>query len=376
MRRIDERVDLAATAAPRLDVSGGRADADASAQQPAIQAAHAAAAAPEAAADDGAHTLDATPVRTTLALPSIGLGYASLDDIQDKDVAFVMTDHGLTTITSGPQGYLVKTDVPMDATLAMILGYDHASSAFANVSATLADLSRAPASDIDQGNAHGWDLAGGANSDTINGSAHNDIVHGAAGNDVADAGGGDDIVWGGAGLDTLRGSDGDDQLWGGLGNDNLDGGTGDDFLFAGSGADTVTGGEGADLMLGGLGNDTMTGGAGDDVLVGGANADTLTGEAGADIFIFAQGDSSVGATGQDKVTDFTRGEDRLDLTSFTRPLHIVDAFGHHAFELVITDNDNGTTLLQIDLNGDGVSDQEILVTTTDGSHIDTGDLVV
>lgn len=378
MRRIDERLDLAATAAPRLDVSGVRADAEASAVQAVAKAAHAVAGADaQAGADDGVHTFDATPVHTTLAHPGFGLGYASLDDIQDLDVAFVMTANGLTTITSGAQGYLVKSGVPMDAALAKILAFDPTGGAFADVSASFADLGKTAAGDaFDHGDRNGWDIMGGTAADTVTGGGHSDVIHGLAGNDKVDAGGGDDIVWGGAGLDTISGSDGNDQIWGGLGNDSIDGGAGGDFLFLGSGADTGAGGDGNDLLLGGIGNDSMTGGAGDDVLVGGGNADKLTGGEGADLFIFAEGDSGVGDTNEDKVLDFTRGQDSLDLTSFTNPLHIVDAFDHHAYELVIATNDDGTTLLQIDLNGDGVSDQEILVTTTDNSHIDAGDLVV
>lgn len=376
MRRIDERLDLSASAAPRLDTaSGQQADAGSDAVQPLLQSAHATG---DLGADarDGAGSFD-TPVHTTLALPGIGLGYASLDALEDQDVAFVMTAQGLTVITSGAQGYLVKTDVPMDAALSKILGFDPASGAFAEVSAVFGDLARTTASaGFDRGHHGGWDIMGGSGADTVTGGEQNDIIHGLAGSDSLGGGAGDDIVWGGAGNDTISGSEGSDQLWGGLGNDSMDGGLGGDFLFAGSGADTLAGGDGNDLLLGGIGNDSMTGGAGDDVLVGGGNADNLTGGDGADIFIFAEGDSGVGNSSEDKVTDFTRGEDQLDLTSFTRPLHIVDGFDHHGYELVITDNTDGTTLLQIDLNGDGVSDQEILVTTTDHSHIDSTDLVV
>jgi hypothetical protein len=374
MHRIDERVDLAATAAPRLDATGGRGDTDAPALQALTQPARAAAG-PAPDADDGVHTLDANPVHTTLALPEIGLGYASLDSLQDKDVAFIMTADGLTTVTSGVEGYLVKSDVPMDAALTKIMSYA-ASGGFGEVSKSFADLAITAAADsFDHGHDDGWDIMGAATGDTVAGSAHNDVMHGLAGNDNLDGAAGDDIIWGGVGVDTVLGGDGDDQLWSGAGNDSVDGGLGDDFLFAGSGADTILGGDGADLILGGLGIDSMTGGAGDDVLVGGANADVLTGGEGADIFLFAEGDSGAGATAGDSVTDFTRGEDRLDLTSFTRPLHVVDAFDHHGYEVVMTDRSDGT-LIQIDLNGDGVSDQEIVVTTTDHSHLDLGDLVV
>jgi hypothetical protein len=376
MRIIDERLNLAATAAPRLEPGSGRAEADAPALEALISPQHGPAA-PDPEAATSARTAAASGVHTTLALPGVGLGYASLDALQDQDVAFVMTAQGLTTITSGAEGYLVKSGVPMDAALAKILSYDHAGDAFADVSASFGDLTKVAAADaFDRGHEDGWDIMGGSTGDTVTASQHNDLIHGLAGSDKLDGSAGDDIVWGGAGNDSLLGSEGNDQLWGGAGNDSVDGGLGDDFLFAGSGADTLAGGDGNDLMLGGLGVDSLTGGAGDDVLVGGASGDNLTGGDGADVFLFAEGDSGVGGSNEDTVTDFARGEDKLDLTSFTRALHVVDAFGHHAYELVIADQADGTTLLQIDLNGDGTSDQEILVTTTDHSHLDASDLVV
>ncbi|MFC2970460.1 M10 family metallopeptidase C-terminal domain-containing protein [Acidimangrovimonas pyrenivorans] len=78
--------------------------------------------------------------------------------------------------------------------------------------------------------------------------------------------------------------------------------------LGGAGADTLTGGAGADLLAGGAGDDRLVGQGGDDILVGGAGSDTLTGGAGADTFVFA------GDGGRDVVTDFTAGEDRLDLS--------------------------------------------------------------
>lgn len=83
----------------------------------------------------------------------------------------------------------------------------------------------------------------------------------------------------------------------------------------GAGAQTLTGGTGHDLLSGGAGNDVLSGGAGDDLLMGGAGADRLTGGAGADVFVF--GDDP----GQDVVTDFEPGTDRLDLGRWGRIYH-------------------------------------------------------
>ena len=53
----------------------------------------------------------------------------------------------------------------------------------------------------------------------------------------------------------------------------------------------------------------LDGGSEDDFLHGGEGDDRLTGGAGADVFAFGA------ACGFDKLTDFTQGEDRIDLSS-------------------------------------------------------------
>ncbi|MCJ2081488.1 calcium-binding protein [Methylobacterium sp. J-090] len=84
--------------------------------------------------------------------------------------------------------------------------------------------------------------------------SQNDDIHTYAGNDTVLAGPGDDLVHGGRGDDLLRGQAGDDQLWGGRGNDVLDGGAG------GTGKDILTGGRGADtfVFMADYGQDTIT----------------------------------------------------------------------------------------------------------------------
>ena len=69
----------------------------------------------------------------------------------------------------------------------------------------------------------------------------------------------------------------------------------------------VEGGLGDDLLRGNSGADVLDGGAGGDCLVGGKGDDLLTGGAGGDTFMFG------GRFGTDRVTDFTDGEDLLDL---------------------------------------------------------------
>ena len=58
------------------------------------------------------------------------------------------------------------------------------------------------------------------------------------------------------------------------------------------------------------GNDRLTGGPGDDVLSGDRGDDTLTGGAGHDIFYFGPNG------GHDVITDFTKGDDKIDISAF------------------------------------------------------------
>jgi serralysin len=70
----------------------------------------------------------------------------------------------------------------------------------------------------------------------------------------------------------------------------------------------LAGSGGNDILLGGAGDDIIIGGDGADILRDGAGTDVMTGGAGADLFIL----SHDGAL--DIITDFTLGQDRLDLS--------------------------------------------------------------
>ncbi|MDZ5460819.1 M10 family metallopeptidase C-terminal domain-containing protein [Azohydromonas lata] len=114
--------------------------------------------------------------------------------------------------------------------------------------------------------------------------------------------------------DNVAGTAGADALHGGLGASLMDGGAGNDSLWGEAGNDTLRGGEGNDTLYGGAGNDVLQGDAGDDRLLGGAGADTLAGGDGRDTFAFP-GLADVGTTAAtaDVITDFVRGQDKLDL---------------------------------------------------------------
>jgi Ca2+-binding RTX toxin-like protein len=148
------------------------------------------------------------------------------------------------------------------------------------------------------------------------------------------------------GLDTLRGNAGDDSLSSGLGNDLMRGGDGDDTL------------------RGSFGEDAVFGGLGDDILEGGNDADRLSGGTGKDVFAFvASGDSDLGQTA-DQITDFRRGDDRIDLSAFAPTVftyvgsNALSGGGNASFGF---DKMAGKVVVLADLNGDGTADFHIEV---------------
>ena len=169
---------------------------------------------------------------------------------------------------------------------------------------------------------------------------------------IVAAGGGSDIIIGGSARDILRG---------GSGRDIISGGDGRDFIRGDSGNDTLIGNAGNDVLIGDSGNDDIRGGTGNDYIVGGTGDDTLSGGTGSDTFIF--GDNS----GNDVVTDFTVGEDTIDLSLLSTAIAFED--------LTITDLDDGSgvTVTHSALGGtitlQGVTSAEL---TADDFNLPTG----
>ena len=101
-------------------------------------------------------------------------------------------------------------------------------------------------------------------------------------------------------------------------DETMNGNGGDDILYGNGGNDT---------LLGGADNDVLDGGKGNDILDGGSGDDTLTGGKGHDTFVFAPLGSDGLPGGNDVITDFTHGQDRIDLTAFHTS--IGELFGGH-----------------------------------------------
>jgi Ca2+-binding RTX toxin-like protein len=147
----------------------------------------------------------------------------------------------------------------------------------------------------------------------------------------------------------LIGTDKSGLIAGSDADDFMDGRGGDDYLFGSGGKDTLLGGAGDDHLDGGKGNDILDGGSGNDVLTGGKGSDT---------FVFEPIGSDGLPAGNDTITDFVHGEDRIDLSAFG--INLADLFGSHdghanhkddgssGFGPITITEDGGDTLLSFD----------------------------
>jgi Ca2+-binding RTX toxin-like protein len=267
-------------------------------------------------------------------------------------------------------------------------------------------------------------VAAKGGNDRVIGGGGNDVVDGDEGSDFLSGDAGNDVLRGLAGNDTLVGGPGSDRLDGGRGNDTfvlgaesdrvVDAagidritstitrslapfGAVEDLVLVGSGqingignalANAITGNSksnvidgraGSDDLIGGAGNDVLVGGAGNDMLSGGLGKDTMTGGAGADDFDFDSVAEIGRGASRDRISDFTHLVDDIDLRTIDANGGVA---GNGAFEFLarkgaaFTDargelrwfqvNAAGTasdrTIIEGDVNGDGVADFQIQLT--------------
>lgn len=153
---------------------------------------------------------------------------------------------------------------------------------------------------------------------------------------------------------------------------------GEDVIFDGS-AET----DGSFRFMMGAGNDTLIGGAKDDQFYGRMGQDVMTGGGGNDTFYFrAVGESTVAA--MDHITDFNTG-DHIDLSAIDASTthsgndaftFIGEAvFNHVAGELHVT-GAGSNWIVEGDVDGDGVADFAIAVTTIGGYSFTPNDFIL
>lgn len=225
---------------------------------------------------------------------------------------------------------------------------------------------------------------------TINGTAGNDSLVGTSG---------DDTLNGFGGSDTLVGSGGIDRYDGGSASDTLDlrataasvvvdfaagtinGGFHGTFLNM----ERVLGGNGHDSIIGASGAQNLSGRTGNDTLAGATGVDTLWGGAGNDRFIFRE----FGAADADQVSDFTSGQDKLELDAVTfaaiggegnfnagDPRFAANASGtaQDASDRVIFETD--TRQVWYDADGNGSAARQLIATLQSGATLTAADIVV
>jgi Ca2+-binding RTX toxin-like protein len=163
-------------------------------------------------------------------------------------------------------------------------------------------------------------------------------------------------------------------------------GLGDTIKINPATAATVLGGSGNDQIRGSLLADTINGGDHNDKLTGYGGADILTGGTGADQFryLFAS-DSGTGANA-DRITDFLSGTDKLNFALLDAdPV----AAGRQALSYISTAAFSATgaaqvryavagadLLVQVDLDGNGTSDMEIVLAGAGGQVLSGGDFML
>ena len=188
-------------------------------------------------------------------------------------------------------------------------------------------------------------IFGDSGDDTVSLGAGNDTYYYTSGNDIVDGGAGIDVfsvesavgpitIDLGLGVATL-GLRGD--IVDAIGFENIVSGPSSRFesdvfigssvanrLYGGEGDNTISGLDGNARIYGSQGKDVLNGGTGADLLNGGSEKDTMTGGTGNDHFVFRDGDTGTALVDRDTITDFTVGQDKINLRLMDANLNTID----------------------------------------------------
>lgn len=140
-------------------------------------------------------------------------------------------------------------------------------------------------------------------------------------------------------------------MMGTAGNNSLRGAGTAETMYGLDGNDVLSGGGANDRLDGGAGNDQLNGNSGDDTLTGGLGVDKLAGGSGRDVFDF----NNIAERG-DKITDFERGKDVLDVRDLfgdvtsggVDVMSLIDSFVKQRY-----DTPSKSVVVSIDVDGAG-----------------------
>lgn len=304
------------------------------------------------------HDFDATDVDTLETSDTLSWSLLNNDDGN-----FAIDADGKLSLVNA-QNYETTTSLSVTVKVAD----QHGGSATKDITLNINDLPEGPVAHIlaptgtDTNNNDSFGSTPTAGNPTLHdtGGSKNDTFTGDDTAQTIDGLGGDDILSGRGGNDTIIGGAGADNLYGGAGNDNITGGAQADSIFGGSGDDNLTGNEQADTIYGGDGNDVINGSEQNDLLIGGNGNDTITGGVGAtdaDTFKFGL------ASGEDTITDFASGTDKLDFTGLGITSYSTTTLASHGLYF-----DAAAHTLYGDTDGNG-SDYEFAIHLTGVSSL-------
>ena len=224
-------------------------------------------------------------------------------------------------------------------------------------------------------------LLGSADLNATGNSQANRLV-GNSGDNILNGLGGADQMAGGLGDDTYHVDNVGDRIYESAGqgrdhviasiNFNLAGIYAEDLTLTGS-ARYGIGNSLDNVITGNAEYNILSGGGGDDVLIGGGSFDAMSGGAGRDTFMFLSVlDSTVAAS--DRISDL-EAQDIIDLsridadttTNGDQAFAFVDAFSGQAGQATLTFG-GGVTMLNLDVDGDGVADFMLRMNGDHRSH--------
>jgi Ca2+-binding RTX toxin-like protein len=178
------------------------------------------------------------------------------------------------------------------------------------------------------------------------------------------------------------------QLLGGSGFSITVNGSANSDLIKGAvnAVNIINGGDGADAIRGSTQIDTLNGGIGDDKIEGGIGADVLTGGTGADTFRYQTASASGLGAAADHVTDFVINLDHLGFTLIDADAVTPD---DQAFSFIGTSaftntgvgqihylNSGGDLLVQVDVDGNGTADMDVVLNGLVGQALTANDFLL